>query len=137
MLRAAIYERDWHPSCIVRRSSSSSVVHVCDNRRLVAIKTAFVRLTNSWRTARFIEGRHETIKVYPAVSVLFMTNLLNANSAESPSTSAVDPQHLRSSGTPQALAGNGLSEVVSTSLHFSEEWLGFVTWNLSPHGVEY
>ena len=39
--------------------------------------------------------------------------------------------------TEMALAGNGLSPVVSTSLNFSEEWLGFVTWNLSPHGVEY
>ena len=26
MFRAPIYERDWRPSCIVRRSSSSSVV---------------------------------------------------------------------------------------------------------------
>ena len=63
MLRAAIYERDWHPPCIVRRWLSSSVVHalVRDNR-LVAIKTAFARLTKSWRTVRFLEGRHEIIK---------------------------------------------------------------------------
>ena len=40
-------------------------------------------------------------------------------------------------GRRTALAGNGLSEVVSTSPNFSEEWLGFVTWNLSPRGVEY
>ena len=52
MFRAAIYERHWDPACIVRRSSSSSVVHahVCDNHRLVAtMKTAFAvaRLTKS------------------------------------------------------------------------------------------
>ena len=62
MFRAAIYERDWRrPSCIARRSSSSSVassqwcVH-CDardnHRRLVAIKTPFARLAKSRRTAR-------------------------------------------------------------------------------------
>ena len=66
MLRAAIYERHWHPPCIVRRSSSLSVVHahVRDNHRLVAIKTAFARLAKSWRTTRFLEGRRETIKLY-------------------------------------------------------------------------
>ena len=35
-----------------------------------------------------------------------------------------------------SLAGKGLSEVVSTSLHVSEEWLGFVTWHLAPRGAE-
>ena len=64
MFRAAIYERDWRPSCIVRRSSSSSIsgqwcTH-CDTRgtrRLVAIKTVFARLTKSRRTPRIITAR--------------------------------------------------------------------------------
>ena len=65
VFRAAIYERDWRPSCIVRRSSSSSVVSGArthcdarDNRHLVAIKTNCVCsfgeiLTNS-------EGHYST-----------------------------------------------------------------------------
>ena len=44
---------------------------------------------------------------------------------------------VKGGGARPTLAGNGISEAVSTSPHFSEEWLGFVTWNLSPHGVEY
>ena len=36
-----------------------------------------------------------------------------------------------------SLAGNGLSEVVSTSLHFSEERLGCGSLAPLPRGVEY
>ena len=55
----------------------------------------------------------------------------------------VGPTPPRSTSVPcilLSLAGNGLSEVVSKSLHFPDERLGFVTavtWNLSPRGVEY
>ena len=58
MFRAPICERDWRPSCIVRRSSSSSVVSGARTairvttaaRRLVAIKLCLLVdeiLTNS------------------------------------------------------------------------------------------
>ena len=69
MFRAAMYERDWRPSCIVRRSSSPSVVCCgqwcthCDardnhnHRRLVAIKTAFARSAQYWLTQRAITTR--------------------------------------------------------------------------------
>ena len=39
MFRAPIYERDWRPSCIVRRSSSSSVVS--------GARTAIIRVTTA------------------------------------------------------------------------------------------
>ena len=89
MLRAAIYERDWNPPCIIRRSLSRRQwrTHMCvssDNRRLVAIikPCLLVWRTPGERTERFLdEGRHGMIKLYLA-SILFMPNLLNANSAE-------------------------------------------------------
>ena len=95
MFRAPICERDWRPSSVLHRSSFVVVVSgqwCCthcdtrDNRRLVAIKTAFARLTKSCRTSMFLEGGNEIIKLHP-ISILFMPNLLNANSAEPSSIS--------------------------------------------------
>ena len=85
MLRAAIYERHWHPPCIVRRSSSLSVVHahVRDNHRLVAIKTAFARLAKPGELQGSLKGGAKPLNC--TVSNLLMPNLLNANSAEPPS----------------------------------------------------
>ena len=44
MFRAPIYERDWRPSCIVRRSSSSSVVSGA--RTAIRVTTAVSSLLN-------------------------------------------------------------------------------------------
>ena len=87
MFRAPICERDWRPSCIVRRSSSSSVVHahVRDNRRLVAIKTAFARLTKSDELRGSLQHADEITKLHP-ISKMWLAKWLAANTARHPSS---------------------------------------------------
>ena len=92
MFRAPIYERDWRPSCIVRRSSSSSVVSgqwcthfdARDNRRLVAIKTAFARWRNPDELRGPLQHADEINKLHP-ISKIWPTKWLAANMAEHPS----------------------------------------------------
>ena len=52
MFRAPIYERDWRPSCIVRRSSSSSVVSGA--RTAIRVTTA----VSSLLKLRLLVGRN-------------------------------------------------------------------------------
>ena len=56
MFRAPIYERDWRPSCIVVSGQWCTHFNTRDNRRLVAIKTAFAR----WRNPDELRGSLHT-----------------------------------------------------------------------------
>ena len=74
MFRAPICERDWRPSCVLHRSSFVVVVSgqwCCtrcdtrDNRRLVAIKTAFARWRNPDELRGTLQHADETTKLHP------------------------------------------------------------------------
>ena len=88
MFRAPICERDWRPSCIVRRSSSSSVdsgartahCDTHDSRRLVATKTAFARWRNPGELRGSLQHADEITKLYP-ISKIWLAKWLPANMA--------------------------------------------------------
>ena len=86
MFRASIYERGWRPSCIVRRSSSSSVVS--GSRTAIRVTTAVSSLLKLrllvWRNPDELRGslQHadEITKLYP-ISKIWLTKWHAANMA--------------------------------------------------------
>ena len=95
MFRAPIYERDWRPSCIVRRSSSSSVdsdgsrtairVTTAVSSLLLKLKTAFARCRNPDEPRGSLQHADENIKLCP-ISKIGLAKWLAANTAQHPST---------------------------------------------------
>ena len=87
MFRAPICERDWRPSCVVRRSSSVVSGQWCthfdarDNRRLVAIKTAFARWRNPDELRGSLQHADETTKLHPISKIWLAKWLPAANMA--------------------------------------------------------